>query len=122
MAGGRPITGWKRGIEIKLPTDVAPGDVLIYDSAQFDATNLIRVKELRRIPPGNPVVAGFYWRYVSPDLKSEESPGSERALAWHWEIAAGGFFKAEREELSLTAAEKRDLERLAEHNKFWSEH
>lgn len=109
---GRPITGWRRGREIKLPTDVQVGDVLIYDSRQFSATNLIRVKKLRVLQPGDPVT-GFYWKYVSPDLTFEEPAPIDCALAWYWEIARGGFYKAVRNR-RLNAEERRDRLALAE--------
>ena len=83
--GGRPIEGWQYGEEVRSVLDVALGEVLIADCLQFSATNLIRVKSMREITPGD--VSGFYYVYVSPDLSEEWSGGSaDTMLMWHFDI------------------------------------
>ncbi len=122
--GGRPITGWRRGKQVKTVADVKVGDVLIMDSDAFNATNLVRVKSLRRFPSEADPVDGFYYCYVTPDLTGESSGGSGPTMLiydYGIEHCYGGFFQAVAEDGNEAGkqyeAEKQALE---EHNRRWA--
>lgn len=120
--GGQPITGWRRGQKIQSVADVAVDDVLVMDSKQFHATNLIRVKSLRRFPTEDNPVSGFYYRYVTPDLSQESSGGSaDTMLAWHWEVACGEFFRA-KAKAGNKVGKQYEIEKqaLEENNRRWA--
>ena len=83
---GRPIDGFSYGGQIETMREVSVGDILIYDSHQFHATNLIRVTEL--ITHGKPEPQLFHAVYCHPN---GERFGPEEFAVWYWELTKERF-------------------------------
>ena len=80
---GRPIDGFTYGDQVETVAEVSVGDILIYDSHQFKATNLIRRVPM---PEGFIEIEGrelFYAVYVD---SNGERIGPEMFCVWYWEL------------------------------------
>ncbi|MGA9769733.1 MAG: hypothetical protein WBV94_11875 [Blastocatellia bacterium] len=65
---GRPTGPWQKGESITSLDQVKSGDLLIMDSHQFEATNLIKVMKFR--DPGS----GFLYSYAETNGKPYGDP------------------------------------------------
>lgn len=59
---GRETTGWRKGERVTSLAQLRAGDILIKDSHQFKATNLVRVRAVLGSPS-----PGFDYQRVKPD-------------------------------------------------------
>ena len=80
-AGGRTTSGWRMGSRITSLDQLKVGDILICDSHQFKATNLVRVDEFHNHGTSSAVL--FHSSYVDPHGKRF---GPEQFAYWPWEF------------------------------------
>lgn len=88
---GRPTDNWQKCEQITSLGQVNSDDVLIKDSRQFEATNLVRVQGLMEVP------SGFLYNYAMPDGRAIPSPVM---FAHDFELSGGNvqFFRAVKRE------------------------
>jgi len=65
---GRETARWRKGARITNLEQIKPGELLIKDSRQFEATNLVKVESLSSIP------VGFRFNYATPAGKVIKEP------------------------------------------------
>lgn len=89
--GGSGSGKFRRGKRIRKLKDVKKGMLLVDDSRQFRATNVLKVLE---IPKGRD---GFYGIFVDPNKPSVKRLGSDRKIfIWDFDLKSGEFHKAVR--------------------------
>lgn len=94
--GGSGSGPYIRGKRITRISQLRPGDILIGDSNQFDATNVVRVMEL----PKGYSSPGYgedhvYTEFRDPgDIRRSRQGGTMLMCLWHWELKVNDYYKA----------------------------
>jgi len=96
LKGGSGSGPYVRGEQITRIDQMKPGDIIICDCHQFDATNVARVKD---VPVGF-FSPGYGLDHVYAEFRDPMDTRRARLgsngpfCIWHWELASKSYFKA----------------------------